>query len=147
MSDPNDPNDPDDPFGDFVYFYDGNGNVGQVVDLAHDANDSAGALVMGTGSWQEATCLSPWFARSQGDRGGAVENGDRHLARRCSDPRQVGWARSQSPFSTDPYGQRINHAPYVPEYDQPGRFSTKRFDVETGGVISVSGFTVRRLGG
>ena len=45
VSDPNDPNDLNDAFGDFVYFYDGNGNVGQVVDLAHDANDPAGAIV------------------------------------------------------------------------------------------------------
>ena len=82
VSDPNDPNDPNDPCGNFVYFYDGNGNVGQVVDLAHDANDPAGAIV--------------------------------------------------AKYEYDPYGQRINHDPNVPEYDQPWRFSTKQFDAETG---------------
>ena len=82
VSDPNDPNDPNDPFGDFVCFYDGNGNVAQVVDLAHDANDPAGAIV--------------------------------------------------AKYEYDPYGQRINHDPNVPEYDQPWRFSTKQFDAETG---------------
>ena len=71
-----------DPCGDFVYFYDGNGNVGQVVDLGRDANDPAGALV--------------------------------------------------AKYEYDPYGQRINHDPNVPEYDQPWRFSTKQFDAETG---------------
>ena len=82
VSDPNDPNDPNDPFGDFVCFYDGNGNVAQVVDLAHDANDPAGAIV--------------------------------------------------AKYEYDPYGQRINYDPQVPEYDQPWRFSTKQFDAETG---------------
>jgi hypothetical protein len=45
MSDPNDPNDPNDSFGEFAYFYDAHGNVGQVVDWAHDPNDPAGPLV------------------------------------------------------------------------------------------------------
>jgi RHS repeat-associated protein len=30
---------------DYVYMYDGNGNVGQLVDLSHDPNDPAGAVV------------------------------------------------------------------------------------------------------
>ncbi len=43
-SDPNDPQDPNDLFGDFVFCYDANGNVGQLIDLAHDPNDPAGAI-------------------------------------------------------------------------------------------------------
>ena len=35
-------------------------------------------------------------------------------------------------YEYDPYGQRINYDPQVPEYDQPWRFSTKQFDAETG---------------
>jgi RHS repeat-associated protein len=45
MSDPNDPNDPADTWGDFVYTYDGNGNVGQLIDWSHDPNDPNGAIV------------------------------------------------------------------------------------------------------
>ncbi len=29
----------------YVYFYDANGNVGQLVDWSHDPNDPAGAIV------------------------------------------------------------------------------------------------------
>jgi RHS repeat-associated protein len=45
MSDPNDPNDPNDAFGEFVFCYDGNGNVGQLIDWSHDPNDPNGAIV------------------------------------------------------------------------------------------------------
>ncbi len=45
ISDPNDPNDPNDLFGDFAYTYDANGNVGQLIDWAHDPNDPNGAIV------------------------------------------------------------------------------------------------------
>ena len=82
VNDPNDPGDPNDPVGDFVYLYDGNGNVSQVVNWSYDSNDPAGAIV----------------------------------------------AR----YEYDPYGRRINYDPNTPEYDQPWRFSTKRFDAETG---------------
>ena len=44
MQDVQDPNDPNDDLS-YVYFYDANGNVGQVVDLSHDPNDPAGAIV------------------------------------------------------------------------------------------------------
>ncbi len=37
-SDPNDPADPDDSFGDYLYFYDGGGNVGQLIDSASPAD-------------------------------------------------------------------------------------------------------------
>ncbi len=45
ISDPNDPCDANDLFGDFAYTYDANGNVGQLIDWAHDPNDPNGAIV------------------------------------------------------------------------------------------------------
>jgi RHS repeat-associated protein len=44
LEDVGDPNDPNDNLS-YVYLYDGNGNVGQLVDLGHDPNDPAGALL------------------------------------------------------------------------------------------------------
>jgi RHS repeat-associated protein len=44
LEDVADPNDPNDNLS-YVYLYDANGNVGQVVDLGHDPNDPAGAIV------------------------------------------------------------------------------------------------------
>jgi RHS repeat-associated protein len=44
LEDVADPNDPNDNLS-YVYLYDGNGNVGQLVDLNHDPNDPAGAIV------------------------------------------------------------------------------------------------------
>ncbi len=44
MEDVQDPNDPNDSLS-YVYLYDANGNVGQLIDWNHDPNDPAGAIV------------------------------------------------------------------------------------------------------
>jgi RHS repeat-associated protein len=106
MSDPNDPNDPADTWGDFVYTYDGNGNVGQLIDWSHDPNDPNGAIVARyeydpygdlTASAGPYAALNPWrFSTKQLDS----ETGQYYFGRRPYEPDMGRWG-SRDPIAED----------------------------------------------